>query len=164
MIGIERIDIDLFQSSHLFFRDDGPVTKGAKTRQFSVISKTYRNLLGYIKWYRHWRKYCFYPLNSLFDNLCLEEVALFCVQATKAHKSRLPNKQRLKNLEKAKRQRRIEKLAKEKEKLLKKDLTESENTDTVDSVEEIEESINPLVEGDQEQLTPLEEYLVTIEV
>jgi hypothetical protein len=115
MIEIKRIDPDWFQTSNLFFKDDGPVSKGAKTRRFSVLSRTTRSLLGYIKWYPNWRKYCFFPLNSLFDDKCLRQVAQFCEEATTTHKARLPNIQRQKEMEKARRQRRIEQLTKQKE-------------------------------------------------
>ena len=115
MIEIKRIDLDWFRSSNLFFKDDGPVSKGAKTRQFSVYSRTTRSLLGYIKWFSNWRKYCFFPLNSLFDDKCLLQVAQFCIEATAAHKSRLPNTKRQKDMALARRQRRIEKLTKGKE-------------------------------------------------
>jgi hypothetical protein len=115
MIEIKRIDPDWFQTSNLFFKDDGPVSKGAKTRRFSVLSRTTRSLLGYIKWFPNWRKYCFFPLNSLFDDKCLRQVAQFCEEATTIHKSRLPNIQRQKDMAKARRERRIDKLTKSKE-------------------------------------------------
>ena len=35
-------------------------------------------LLGTIKWYNHWRKYCFYPeSNIIWDNKCLMELVKF---------------------------------------------------------------------------------------
>jgi len=111
---IKRIEIDTWKSSHLIFIDNGPVSVGAKTRQFSVLSSSTKALLGYVKWYTHWRKYCFYPLNSLFDDQCLEEVAQFMWEATDAHMGRLPNIKRAKALEQRKRQRRIEQLTKRK--------------------------------------------------
>lgn len=113
---IERLEIDWWKSSHLYFHDDGPVSKGAKTRQFSVLSSSNKSLLGYVKWFSHWRKYCFYPLNSLFDDQCLEEVAQFMWEATDAHMGRLPNIKRTKALEQRRRQRRIEQLTNRKKK------------------------------------------------
>lgn len=153
MVEIKRVDLDLFKSSHLTFRDDGPVKKGGKTRLYSVFNSHNRSLLGYVKWWGNWRKYCFFPLNSLFDDNCLIEIATFCKEATTVHKSRLPNKQRLKDMEKAKRQRRMEKLA-------KKRLTESDSNGSIENVTEVVQPENGLVEG----LTPLEVELGTIEV
>jgi hypothetical protein len=115
MIEIKLIELGLWKSSHLHFRDDGPVSPGAKTRQFSVFSSATRTLLGYVKWFPHWRKYCFYPLNSLFDDNCLEQVSHFMKEATAVHKSRLPHIKRGKDMEKARRQRRIEQLTKRKQ-------------------------------------------------
>lgn len=159
---IERIDIDRWQSAHLAFTDQGPAVIGGKTRQFNVYSKSNRSFLGTIKWWGGWRKYVFFPLNSVFDNLCMRQIAIFCEQATSAHMARLPNKKRLKDLEKAKRQRRIKKLA-------EKGLTKTENSDSMDLSDDgscIPEGLFEMqvVEGDQENLTPLEIELGTIEV
>ena len=115
MIEIKQIEQGLWKSSHLHFRDDGPVSKGAKTRQFSVFSSSNRALLGYVKWFSHWRKYCFYPLNSLFDDQCLEQIVAFIKDATFFHKSRLPHIKRDRDKEKERRKKRIEQLTKKKE-------------------------------------------------
>jgi hypothetical protein len=146
MIEIKRIDLDLFKSRNLTFRDDGLIHSGAKTRQFSVFNTSNRALLGYVKWFAFWRQYCFYPLNSVFDSQCLEQVALFMKETTAAHKSRLPNIKRGRDMMKARRQRRIEQLAAQKESL-KKDLTLEQASATMVSVSEIPESLNQVVEG-----------------
>ena len=137
MIEIKRIDLDLFRSSNLTFRDDGPLNPGAKTRQFSVFNTSNRALLGYVKWFAHWRKYCFYPLNSVFDNQCLEQVALFMKETTAAHKSRLPNIKRGRDMMKARRQRRIEQLTKQKEDATMISVSEGPTSDVVGLVEGI---------------------------
>jgi hypothetical protein len=122
MIEIKRIDLDWFRSSRLDYRDDGPVSKGAKTRQFSVFSRANRSLLGYVKWWTNWRQYCFFPLNSLFNYDCLREIAQFCEEATRVHKDRLPKlKTYHKRLAKEARERRMAKLA----------LTKSKQNDTM---------------------------------
>lgn len=157
MIEITRIDVDLWKSAHITFRDDGPVKVGAKTRQFSVFSTHNRALLGYVKWWVHWRQYVFFPLNSIFDKNCLREIAEFCEQSTKVHKDRLSTRKNY-ELEKKKRWRvrRMEDLAKNK-------LTNQKINDTVDSVitQEVVQPENGLVEGSQ-TLTPLEVELGTI--
>lgn len=142
---IERVDIDRWQSSYLVFTDEGFWKVGGKTRQFNVYSKSNRSLLGTIKWWGGWRKYVFFPLNSLFDNVCLRNIATFCEEATATHMSRLPNKKRLKDIEKARRQRRIEKLAKKKE----NNLTNEEDSVSIDFVDEVVQPENGLVEGVQ---------------
>ena len=43
--------------------------------------------LGEVKWWAHWRRYCFFPAQaSLFDASCLEEIAGFCTRQTLAQK------------------------------------------------------------------------------
>ena len=39
--------------------------KGSKTSTWSVHSKGSCVLLGVVKWYAQWRKYCFFPLISV---------------------------------------------------------------------------------------------------
>ena len=152
MVEIERVDLDLFMSKNLVFRDNGPVNKGAKTRQFSVFSRANSSLLGYVKWWANWRQYCFFPLNSLFNYECLQQVAQFCKEATTAHKSRLPFKKRAQDMIKAKRHRRIAKLA----------LTKAKKSGIVINEVEVPAPEKPVVEG-VETLTPLEIELGTIE-
>lgn len=151
---LERIDTKRWHTSHLAFTDDGPVSVGAKTRQFSVNSRSNRSLIGYVKWWGNWRKYVFFPLNStLFDDKCMRQIAQFCEEATTAHKSRLPNKQRAKNMALARRERRIEQLA----------LTKQAKCGNMDSVSEVPGPNNRVVEGVSD-LTPLEIELGTITV
>ena len=137
MIEIKRIDLDLFKSRNLTFRDDGLIHLGAKTRQFSVFNTSNRALLGYVKWFAFWRQYCFYPLNSVFDSQCLEQVALFMKETTAAHKSRLPNIKRGRDMMKARRQRRIEQLTKQKEDATMVSVSESSGSDVPELVEGI---------------------------
>jgi hypothetical protein len=41
-------------------------------------------VLGGIKWYPAWRRYCFYPLaDTIFDANCLWDIADFCARMTK---------------------------------------------------------------------------------
>ena len=129
--------MDLFKSRNLTFRDDGLIHSGAKTRQFSVFNTSNRALLGYVKWFAFWRQYCFYPLNSVFDSQCLEQVALFMKETTAAHKSRLPNIKRGRDMMKARRQRRIEQLTKQKEDATMVSVSESSGSDVPELVEGI---------------------------
>ena len=143
---IERMDINWLRSAHLDFRDDGPVNKGAKTHVFSVFSRANHSLLGYVKWFGNWRKYCFYPLNSLFDGHCLRQIAQFCDEASAIHKARLPKTLKYeKDKALRARQRRIDELAKKK-------LTSGLNSDTIGL--EVEKETFPdenrVVEGDHD--------------
>jgi hypothetical protein len=85
---LKLLDKHYWQSVNLNFHDEGPVTPGSKTRRFAVISRHSQALLGYVKWFNRWRQYTFQPLNAVFNDGCLEEVADFVRRATKAHRSK----------------------------------------------------------------------------
>lgn len=70
-------------------------TRGKKTDVWRVwggywISADGQNmgtLLGFVRWYPHWRKYTFEPLpHRMFDSACLEQIAGFCSKVTLLHK------------------------------------------------------------------------------
>lgn len=43
-------------------------------------------ILGDIRWFGAWRKYCFYPVNgTIFDKGCLRDIANFCEGKTDTH-------------------------------------------------------------------------------
>lgn len=52
--------------------------------------------LGEVRWWSHWRKYAFFPNpNTLFEQLCLREIANFCETQTKQHRAVLtPQKEK----------------------------------------------------------------------
>ena len=52
----------------------------------------YNGLLGFVKWYPMWRKYCFVPLNCILDDGCLIEIAEFLKERTDKHKELKPRK------------------------------------------------------------------------
>ena len=87
---IERIDKDWWRGKQNDYRDDGPVTPGAKTRRFSIFMRKGRTLMGYIKWFGMHRGYSLFPLNSVFHPDNLAEIAEFCQDATRVHNDRRP--------------------------------------------------------------------------
>lgn len=66
-----------------------PVGKPKITKIWHVQTKGINpNILGEIKWYSGWRKYCFFPdEGSLYEQECLRDIAEFCEQTTIAHKA-----------------------------------------------------------------------------
>jgi hypothetical protein len=50
-----------------------------KTKQFAVKNKTSDFILGYVKWYSPWRRYCFFidKPSLVFDTGCLGEICDF---------------------------------------------------------------------------------------
>jgi len=64
----------------LEFKENG-LSKSGKTKIWVVIGNGIE--LGNILFFGRWRKYCFYPRsNTLFDHLCLFEIADFCKKET----------------------------------------------------------------------------------
>lgn len=64
----------------LEFKEYG-LSESGKTKLWLVIGNDFE--LGKISFFGKWRKYCFYPNeNTLFDNLCLSEIAIFCKEQT----------------------------------------------------------------------------------
>jgi hypothetical protein len=51
----------------------------AKTKNFEVRNKLSNSLLGYVKWYAPWRKYCFFidTPGLVFDADCLADIKEF---------------------------------------------------------------------------------------
>lgn len=59
---------------HLRFRETGDT---GKTKIWSVDTQT-GLVLGEIRWYGPWRRYCFFPSDgTLFDASCLIEITAF---------------------------------------------------------------------------------------
>ena len=57
-----------------------------KTNEYIVRTKT-DIFLGNIKWDTRWRKYAFYPMaNTLYEEVCLEDIARFLKEQTAKHK------------------------------------------------------------------------------
>lgn len=52
--------------------------KKKKTRVYSVKQHDTLFILGFIKWFAAWRKYCFYPEDGIiFDTSCLQAIIDF---------------------------------------------------------------------------------------
>jgi len=63
------------------------ITGSGKTEKWSVINRKSTHMLGVIKWHSPWRRYTFQPTHaSIYDWLCLRELADFCENATIRHK------------------------------------------------------------------------------
>lgn len=65
--------------SYICFLEQDVATK---TRLWKVISNSNGSLLGTIKWFGRWRKYCFFSTIAVFDWFCLSEIAEFCEEQT----------------------------------------------------------------------------------
>jgi hypothetical protein len=58
-----------------------------KTLVWTVLSAA-GDPIGSVRWYTHWRKYCFHPaLGSVFEEVCLGEIGQFLTDRTADHKN-----------------------------------------------------------------------------
>jgi len=50
-----------------------------KTKVFAVVNKLSNDVLGYVKWYAPWRRYCFFInlAGLIFDAGCLADIQDF---------------------------------------------------------------------------------------
>jgi hypothetical protein len=80
--------------THIGFRDVGPSESGL-TRKFKVYSLDDAFLLGTIAWAGRWRKYVFSPVveyQTIFEEVCMREIAAFIEGKTHAHRANRANK------------------------------------------------------------------------
>jgi hypothetical protein len=49
-----------------------------KTLIWTVVNKKSQDILGHIRWYPYWRRYCFFPeYPRVFSGGCLQEISEF---------------------------------------------------------------------------------------
>jgi hypothetical protein len=79
----------MFVSRLIFAKlQDSP---SALTEIYNVIARGEEGrlgaMLGQVKWYANWRRYCFFPIeDSLFDASCLKEIEDFITALMDARK------------------------------------------------------------------------------
>jgi len=58
-----------------------------KTRTWWVVTRDDDVHLGSIGWFGRWRKYAFWPKpNTVYEEICLRDIADFCVSQTTKHR------------------------------------------------------------------------------
>lgn len=71
--------------THIVFKEIGESNSG-KTKVWNVINTGGQFVLGSVKWWAPWRRYCFFPVaGTAYDKSCLREVADFLEAKTWAH-------------------------------------------------------------------------------
>lgn len=81
----ERPDVARRNGSFIEFHDGGRSPSG-KTAVYFVNAKQ-GGQLGMVKWFGRWRCYAFFPLgDTVFERVCLRDIAAFCEQETVAHR------------------------------------------------------------------------------
>ena len=70
--------------AHCVFEEQSSGARVTKVWKASSASGTF---LGWVKWWAHWRRYCFFPgPDLLFDANCLWDIADFVKQQTEFRK------------------------------------------------------------------------------
>lgn len=64
-----------------------------RTRTWNVVNTRFQTVVGQIKWWGAWRKYCFFTEpNMLYDSDCLRMIADYSEKLTKSHYENKKNK------------------------------------------------------------------------
>jgi len=70
-----------------------PAPPKPKTKVWWVVNKYENNCIGNIGWFGRWRKYSFFPKSdTVFEEVCLREIANFCEKETQEHRKQRRNK------------------------------------------------------------------------
>lgn len=85
-VAFKQAEGALVRGNYLNFRDEGRVSPGSKTNLFTIISRHSGAILGHIKWFVPWRQYVCFPVNSVFDKICLREIADYCELVTNKYR------------------------------------------------------------------------------
>ena len=58
-----------------------------RTKTWWVVTRDDDIHLGWVGWFGRWRKYAFYPKpDTVYEQVCLRDIALFCETQTSTHK------------------------------------------------------------------------------
>ena len=72
------------------------LTPCAATKRWAVVPTNGSGQVGVVKWYGPWRKYCFFPMiETVFEQVCLRDIANFCENETVLHRLDRQHKLRL---------------------------------------------------------------------
>jgi hypothetical protein len=74
----------LVLGTHISFRLGAAAPRGI-TERWDVLGER-GDYLGTVKWYGPWHTYCFFVVNSIFEKVCLREIAEFCETLAKMHR------------------------------------------------------------------------------
>jgi len=72
--------LSIYQGEFITFEEISPAPK---TQRWAVLSTQGRDVLGHVKWFGRWRKYCFFPAEGcVFEEKCMRDIALFIEDRT----------------------------------------------------------------------------------
>jgi hypothetical protein len=86
-MALKTINDFLTEGTHIVFHHTGTATRERKTNVYEVHPINEIEILGAVRWFGRWRKYCFFPRpDTVYEETCLGEIAEFCVRETKNHR------------------------------------------------------------------------------
>lgn len=76
----------VYEGPHITFCYKG-VPPNRKTSVWEIHNRYEYGLLGTVKWFGRWRKYCFFPAaDCVFEEVCMREISQFIVDRTNEHR------------------------------------------------------------------------------
>jgi len=83
--GLEKDD-SCIPGSYIAFHREHAQEFGKVTKVWSVMNGAV--ILGRVRWFGRWRKYSYLPSPlTVYEEVCLREIAYFCEIATKFHRA-----------------------------------------------------------------------------
>lgn len=84
---LRTVDANTTKGTYITFRFER-LSESGKTKRW-VVESAEGQPIAYVEWGGHWRKYIFFPLScTIFEEVCLREIADFIQGETKAHRAR----------------------------------------------------------------------------
>lgn len=69
-----------------------PLEPNRKTNEYEIYNINTKNLLGIVKWYGAWRKFCFFPsAETIWDDKCLSVLNSFIINLNKDYRKEKKN-------------------------------------------------------------------------
>jgi hypothetical protein len=73
-----------YRGSYITF-NDGHKSQSGKTKTWNVTNAAGRSL-GAVRWWASWRRYCFFPADdTVLEQVCMREIAVFIEERTREH-------------------------------------------------------------------------------
>lgn len=86
------LEADVIATDWVVFRDEGKVSPGSKTHSFTARAQVSGALLGYVKWFVHWRQYIFFPTCPMIHPNAMQDIAQFAKRATELQRAKAKEK------------------------------------------------------------------------
>lgn len=89
-VSVEEYCAGIIVGTHIIYLRAQNKEKGVTQvwRVFSKATSEMGHLIGEVKWFGRWRKYAYFPApDTVYEEVCLREIAKFGEDLTKAHRA-----------------------------------------------------------------------------